>query len=167
MIFSVTLLFLFYSSFGQKYYAEFRLHNYWLSKVPAELDTTSYLSVVVISEQKDYIFRDNKLIGIYPVSTGSKDRYESDRTLRQGVWRMARRVSQDLEPLYGPRLIYLQYYNPYKKQFIDTLKAFHGTDEPHNLGRPTSMGCVYHHNNDIIELYEILPDKTLVITVEK
>lgn len=164
MLFSVVI---FFSPPGQKYYTEFRLQKFWLSQIPAELDPTSYLSVVVLSEQKDYIFRDNELIGTYPVSTGSKDRYESDRTLRQGVWRMARRVSQNLEPLYGPRLIYLQYYNPYKKKFVDTRKAFHGTDEPQNLGKPTSMGCVYHHNDDIIKLYDMLPDKTLVITVQK
>ena len=40
-----------------------------------------------------------------------------------------------------------------QKQFRQTNKAFHGTNEPYNIGKPTSIGCVYHYDKDIIDLY--------------
>ena len=48
-----------------------------------------------------------------------------------------------------------------------TTKAFHGTNEPFNIGKPTSMGCVYHYDEDIIDLYAFIPKNTLVITIKK
>ena len=59
---------------------------------------------------------------------------------------------------------YLEKYNPRTNQFFKTNKAFHGTNEPENIGQPTSMGCVYHFDQDIIDLYEYIPKDTLVIT---
>ena len=147
-------------------YPQYR-YDSWLEQIPAELKPTEYICVVLISKQRNYIFRNNKLITRYKVSTGSSDRYESDRTLREGVWRLGARIDSDLIPLYGPRLIYLEYYNRVKKEFVKTRKAFHGTDEPLNIGKATSMGCVYHHNDVILKLYDMLPDHTLVITVKK
>ncbi len=148
------------------WYPQFR-YSRWFNLIPQELEHTDYICVVVLSEQKNYIFHDKKLVAKYIVSTGSKDRYDSDRTLRQGVWRLGRRMEEGLAPLYGPRLIYLEYYNQIRKEFVQTQKAFHGTDEPYNLGKATSMGCVYHHNDVIVELYDMLPTGSLVITVEK
>ena len=71
-----------------------------------------------------------------------------------------------LKPIYGARLIYLDKYNDQTKQFIRTNKAFHGTNEPENIGKPTSMGCVYHYDHDIIDIYSFIPENTLVISVK-
>jgi hypothetical protein len=149
-------------------YSRFRaakLYEEWIKRIPNELDMTDFICVVVISEQKNYVFYKGKIIYVTTVSTGSKTRYKGDRTMSQGVWRLGDRVEKDLIPLYGARLIYMEKYISRLKKFVKTKKAFHGTEEPNNLGRPTSMGCVYHHNNVIKKLYRLLPDKTLVITV--
>jgi hypothetical protein len=143
-----------------------RYHK-WLTQIPRELNLTEYLCVVVLSEQCDYVFQKGELKAKYIVSTGSRDRFKQDRTIREGIWRLGERIKDNLPELYGPRLIYLEAYNPLRKNFVKTVKAFHGTNEPQNLGKPTSMGCVYHSNRDIIELYDLVPDKTLVLTVGK
>ncbi|MFC1771142.1 L,D-transpeptidase [Candidatus Margulisiibacteriota bacterium] len=135
-----------------------------LEKIPPELEITDFISIVDISDQKNYLFYKNKILLITSVSTGSKDRYKGDRTMFEAVWRLGEKVEKDLIPLYGPRLIYLEKYLPGSQSFIKTKKAFHGTKEPFNLGNPTSMGCVYHHNDVIKKLYNILPGNTLVIT---
>ena len=36
---------------------------------------------------------------------------------------------------------FFQKYNIKKQTFVKTNKAFHGTKEPENIGKPTSMGC--------------------------
>ena len=100
------------------------------------------------------------------MSTGSKDRYKGNRELTEGVWRLGQRLDGDLAPLYGPRLIYLEKYQPDNQMFVKTNRAFHGTNEPNNIGRPTSMGCVYHYNHDIIDIYSFIPDQTLVVSVK-
>jgi hypothetical protein len=144
-----------------------RRYEQWLSRVPWKLNITEYLCVVVISEQCNYIFQHGRLLGKYLISTGSHDRWGDDRSMKEGVWRLGKKFEKELPQMYGPRLIYLEAYNPAYDKFFETEKAFHGTDEPQNLGKPTSQGCIYHSNEDIIKLYDLLPDKTLVLTVEK
>lgn len=138
----------------------------WQKKIPATVLRSEYLSVVVLAEQQNYIFKRGKFFKKYLVATGARDRYEGDRTLREGLWRLNGRLDRGLVPLYGPRLIKLELYLPAENFFTETLKAFHGTDEPEILGQPLSLGCVYHHNQDIIELYDLLPDNTLVIVTK-
>jgi len=144
-----------------------RKYSRWVQLIPDELQQTPYVSVIELSKNRNDIFYNGHYLFSVPVSTGSRRRYRSDRTMREAVWRLGRRVSSNLQSIYGPRLIYLDQYNPIKHKFIHTAKAFHGTNEPNNLGKATSMGCVYHHNDVIIPLYDMLPDKTLVITVKK
>jgi uncharacterized membrane protein (UPF0182 family) len=153
-----------YKSLG--WFTQLRYSSYWLKQIPAELDKSIYISVVVLSEQRNYVFYKDKFLKRYIVSTGSKDRYEDDRRLRTGIWRLQGRLDTGLKEMYGPRLIGMYYYNPYRKDWIKTMKAFHGTNEPENLGLPTSMGCVYHSNQDIVEIYDYIPDNTLVIVTK-
>jgi len=79
---------------------------------------------------------------------------------------LGQRIDRNLAPIYGARLIYLDQYHPDRQAFVKTNKAFHGTNEPFNIGQPTSMGCVYHYDEDIIDLYAFIPDHTLVISVK-
>ena len=72
----------------------------------------------------------------------------------------------NLAPIYGARLIYLERFDKKENRFKYTNRAFHGTNEPHNIGKPTSMGCVYHYDHDIIYLYSFIPYDTLVISVK-
>ena len=136
-------------------------------RIPATIDPTDYLFVVEISTQTNYLFHHKVLIDQFPVSTGSKTRYKGDREMTEGLWRLGARVDRDLTPIYGARLIYLEKYDPKTKEFVKTNRAFHGTNEPHNIGTPTSMGCVYHLDDDIIHIYSTVPHHTLVLTVKE
>ena len=135
-------------------------------KIPNELDRTDYMFIVEIDTQKNYLFYKDTLIDVFDVSTGSKTRYKGNREMKEAVWRLGARTSKNLQPIYGARLIYLEKYNGKKKRFIKTNKAFHGTNEPYNIGKPTSMGCVYHYDEDIIDLYAYIPEHSLVISVK-
>ncbi|MBL6723090.1 MAG: L,D-transpeptidase [Candidatus Margulisbacteria bacterium] len=132
--------------------------------IPSTISTSDYVFVVDVHSQKNFLFYKNTLIDHFMVSTGSKHRYKGNREMREGVWRLSSRMNENLAPIYGARLIYLEKYNKEKQKFVRTNRAFHGTNEPENIGQPTSMGCVYHFDQDIIDLYEYIPKDTLVIT---
>ena len=136
-----------------------------LNKIPETIQETDYIFIVEIQTQKNYLFYKKTLLDIFSVSTGSKTRYKGNREMKEGIWRLGQRIDKNLAPIYGARLIYLEKYNKKKSLFAKTNKAFHGTNEPFNIGKPTSMGCVYHFDNDIIDLYSFIPKNTLVISV--
>ncbi|MEK9726513.1 MAG: L,D-transpeptidase [Candidatus Margulisiibacteriota bacterium] len=136
------------------------------TKIPKELNETDYIFVVEIKTQTNYLFYKKTLIDQFSVSTGSRTRYKGNREMKEGIWRLSQRISKNLAPIYGARLIYLDKYNQQKKEFFRTNKAFHGTNEPFNIGKPTSMGCVYHFDEDILDIYSYIPKHTLVITVK-
>ena len=122
--------------------------------------------IVEIDTQKNYLFYNDTLIDVFDVSTGSKTRYRGNRELKEAVWRLGTRIDKNLKPIYGARLIYLEQYNQKTARFVKTNKAFHGTNEPENIGKPTSMGCVYHYDEDIIYLYSFIPKHSLVVSVK-
>ncbi|MGC6366443.1 MAG: L,D-transpeptidase [Candidatus Marinamargulisbacteria bacterium] len=140
--------------------------NHIFDRIPKELSHTDYMFIVEIDTQTNYLFYKKTLINTYKVSTGSKTRYKGNREMKEAVWRLGQRIESGLKPIYGARLIYLEKYRPDRKIFVKTNKAFHGTNEPHNIGKPTSMGCVYHFDNDIIDIYSFIPDHSLVVTVK-
>ena len=139
----------------------------WISTIPKEIPHTQFISVVVISEQLHYLFKNHKLHSIYAISTGSKTRYKGDRRMPQGTWRLGKRLEDNLDAIYGAKLIFMEKYLPKSKTFVQTRKAFHGTNEPEIIGSPQSMGCVYHYDSDIIKLYDILPHHSLIVTIDK
>ncbi|MCP4136354.1 MAG: L,D-transpeptidase [bacterium] len=140
----------------------------WIKGLPKELRESRYIAVVVLLEQRNYIFHQGKFVKSYVVATGSKTRFKGDRRMKPGTWwRLKGRMRKGLKPLYGPRLIRMQYYDTKKRAFVKTKKAFHGTDEPEILGTPRSRGCVYHSNKDILEVYTMLPEHTLVLVTER
>lgn len=143
---------------------EFKLINEWITLIPKDVEETEWIIVVDRSEQKDYIFQNHALIKNYTVSTGSATRYEYDATLPLGIWQIGTKYPYSLGEIYGPRLMYIEWWNG--ETFVHTNQALHGTNEPENLGQATSMGCVYHSNEDITELYDLIPEGTIVITVE-
>lgn len=46
----------------------------------------------------------------------------------------------------------------------DTLIRFHGTNEPASIGQAASRGCVRMFNEDVIELYDLVPTGTTIIS---
>ena len=142
------------------------------NNLPNNISESDYLFVININEQKNYLYYKNTLIDTFNISTGSKDRYKGNREMSEGLWRLTKKMNQkeiiktfkERSDIYGPRLISLEKYNPSNKTFMKTNKAFHGTNEPENIGKPTSMGCVYHYNSDIEYIYSFIPINTLVIS---
>ena len=137
-----------------------------LNSLPKDVPPTDYIFVVDIDQQTNYLFYKQSLVDQFSVSTGSKTRYKGNREMKPGLWRLGQSIEKDLAPIYGARLIYLEKYHEDTKTFRKTNRAFHGTNEPHNIGNPTSMGCVYHFDEDIIDLYSYIPKHTLVIGVK-
>ena len=155
----INLLLVLYSSFLFGF-------DHIFNRIPTELKRTDYMFIVEIETQKNYLFYNDTLLDIFDVSTGSKTRYKGNREMKEGIWRLGTRIGHGLKPIYGARLIYLEKYNQRTKQFVKTNKAFHGTNEPFNIGKPTSMGCVYHYDEDIIYLYSFIPEHSLVVSVK-
>lgn len=46
----------------------------------------------------------------------------------------------------------------------DTLIRFHGTNDPGSIGQPASQGCVRLTNQDVIELYDLVPRGTTIVS---
>ena len=136
-------------------------------RIPKELNHTDYMFIVAIDTQTNYLFYKNTLINTFKVSTGSKTRYKGNREMKEAVWRLGQRIENGLKPIYGARLIYMEKYRTDKKAFVKTNKAFHGTDEPYNIGQPTSMGCVYHYDEDIVDIYSFIPNHSLIVSVKR
>ncbi len=47
----------------------------------------------------------------------------------------------------------------------DTLYRLHGTNQPSSIGRAASSGCVRLFNQDIIDLYDRVPEKTPIVVL--
>lgn len=47
----------------------------------------------------------------------------------------------------------------------DTLYRIHGTNEPDSIGKAVSSGCIRLFNQDIIDLYDRVPEGTMVIVL--
>lgn len=147
------------------------------------IELTEYIVVVDISEQKEYIFtEDGTFVQVYKISTGSSDMVPAEgeqecdeddedceiehisRQMGPSVWRVRSKFDGPFSSFYGPRVMMLN-----KKTgslWVGTSVALHGTNRPDLLGTPWSLGCVYHKNADIIELYELLDVGDLVIAIE-
>jgi len=147
------------------------------------VDLTGSVVVVDISEQKEYIFiEDGTFVDVYKVSTGSADmmpvegELECDdededcemeyvsREMGSSVWRVRNKLEGPFSSFYGARVMMLDRWMGYS--WVGTSVALHGTNRPDLLGTPWSLGCVYHENADIIELYDLLEVGDLVIAIE-
>jgi|GEM_PF-4291362 len=119
--------------------------------------------LVDISEQRAFLFdKDGKYEKMYRISTGNK---AENRDIGSALWKIIEKREKGLPSLYGPRLLLLARRNA-KGVFVPTTIALHGTDMPNILGYPKSLGCVYFHNRDILEIYPKLEVNDYVITID-
>ncbi|MBN1618069.1 L,D-transpeptidase, partial [Candidatus Dojkabacteria bacterium] len=159
-------------------------YGFYSSKLSLALDeiddaglewSSESLVVVDISEQREYIFTDTGVLyGTYTISTGrsavslgtTDDGVEKteNRGWVPGVWRIYRKLDENVPAGYGPRIMFLERYS--YNSWIRTSVALHGTNRPDLLGVPWSLGCVYHENAVIIELYEVLEVNDLVVAID-
>lgn len=45
--------------------------------------------------------------------------------------------------------------------------GIHGTTQPDSVGTPASQGCIRMKNNQVEELFDIIPDTKVVVTIRK
>lgn len=69
------------------------------------------------------------------------------------------------------RILWLSGLEPGRNRMgqVDTMRRFiyiHGTPDTQTLGVPSSIGCVRMSNDDVIELFDLVPAGTLVDIVE-
>ncbi len=75
-----------------------------------------------------------------------------------GKWQ-GERVDDDL---ILSRILRLEGLEPRNANTWDRYIYFHGTNQEHGIGRPGSHGCVRLRNDDMIELYDLVPEGTEV-----
>lgn len=162
--------------------AESQLYSEKFEEAKTKIETlarTDYIVVVDVSEQREYVFRkDGTFEKKYRIATGgsyvyagtevneigeSVAKYEN-RSMGESVWRISDKRDSNLDSIYGLRLMILE--RQIGGLWIQTDVALHGTEEAELLGTPSSLGCIYHDNADIIELYDMLEIGTLVVSIK-
>ncbi|MBM4402272.1 MAG: L,D-transpeptidase [Candidatus Cloacimonetes bacterium] len=131
-----------------------------LEKVPE----TGFFVLVDVSENREYVFQDKKLLMENLVSTGSSTRFKSNCYTPIGEWRIIEKIKTAADSEFGPYFLRLAKWNGEK--FAPTPLALHGTNEPELLGKPASHGCIRHENRIISHLAQILPIGTIIETIE-
>jgi len=110
------------------------------------------------------LFLSGKLVKTYPVATASKD-----RNTPLGEFKIINRI---IEPTwYAPDGVY-PYGDP--KNIIGTRwmginepgYGIHGTSDPSSIGKYVSQGCIRMYNQDVEELFKIVPVGTRVSIVK-
>jgi len=110
-----------------------------------------YTIFIEIDENMLYLLQEGKCIKKYPVATGKRDTPSP-----LGSWRIIEKG--DWGEGFGGYWMGLNV--PWGKYGI------HGTTSPSSIGRYASHGCIRMRNQDIAELYKIVPHGTRVV-IEK
>jgi lipoprotein-anchoring transpeptidase ErfK/SrfK len=153
-----------------------------------------YSLKVVISEQKMYLYENAALVKTYPISTskfGIGNREGSFKTPlgkkigqdlpvntilkdRKNTGKIAlikTNPEEHGEDVITSRILWLKGLEPglNKGKNVDSFKRFiyiHGTASEGMIGRPASNGCIRMRNEDVIDLFERVQEKTPVLISE-
>ncbi len=151
---------------------------------------------VVVSEQKMHLYRGEKHLKTYPISTsryGTGNKLGSEKT-PLGLHRIKKKIGGHAKPnaifenrhntgrialidhskngtdkdLITSRILWLEGLEEgvNRGRHIDSFKRFiyiHGTDSEGLIGKPSSHGCIRMKNQDVIDLFERVPEKTPVL----
>lgn len=154
---------------------------------------------VVISEQKMYLYENDAVIKIYPVSTSKYGIGNREGSLKTPLGRhiIVEKIGRDLpinailkdrkntgkiaviktnseghaEDVITSRIMWLKGLEPgiNKGRNVDSYKRFiyiHGTASEGLIGRPASNGCIRMKNEDVIDLFNQVEEKTPVLIME-
>lgn len=151
-----------------------------------------YKIVVRVQEQEADLFRGAALLRTYPVSTGAKglsceagsggtptgrlrvalkfgDGQPPGTVFRSRVatgelWTSDPSCSlfATREDLVLTRILWLEGCEPHNANTIERYIYFHGTNQEHLLGTPASHGCIRLGNDDVVDLYDRVPEGTEV-----
>ena len=117
------------------------------------------------------VYDGDKLVKVYKIGTGRQNRtpvgsFEIDlKDFEPDWWRPGKVVKfGDPENVLGTRWMSLKPIDGTS----ETLKGYgiHGTWEPQSIGTAASQGCVRMINENVEELFDIVPQRTRVVIVE-
>jgi lipoprotein-anchoring transpeptidase ErfK/SrfK len=92
------------------------------------------------------LYKNNEFYKSYPIAVGK----ESTPTPK-GIFKIKNKSKNPGGP-YGARWMGLSIPH----------YGIHGTNDPNSIGKDVSKGCIRLHNEDIIELYDLVPIGTEV-----
>jgi L,D-transpeptidase ErfK/SrfK len=114
-----------------------------LSEESLQYFDTQY-NITVDMEQFELTLKEGQeIIEVYPVAVG-----KPATPTPTGNWRIIQKTENPGGP-FGARWMRLNV--PWGGYGI------HGTDDPESIGQPVSHGCIRMNNDDVIELYDIVP----------
>lgn len=120
------------------------------NKSTSAAKTYKFLIYIEIEDKTLYVLHDNKCVRKYPISSGST---YSPSPL--GCWKITDKA--DWGEGFGGRWMGLNV--PWGHYGI------HGTLDPGTIGYNSSAGCIRLYNEDVKELYNIIPIGTTVVIV--
>ncbi|MCF7877974.1 MAG: L,D-transpeptidase family protein [Candidatus Omnitrophica bacterium] len=128
-----------------------------------KVNTCEFSLVVDKSQNLLFLKRDGKIFKTYTVATGKNGRtpegsFKIINKLVKPTWYKAGAVvlPDNPENILGSRWLGID-----KSGY-----GIHGTTEPDSLGQQVTLGCVRMANQEVEELYDIVPTGTEVIIVE-
>jgi len=155
---------------------------------PVVLDRVK--AIVSVLKQKIYVFTDSRQYHVFPVSTskyGLGDDLGSHKTplglfvvktkigkglkpgevlkSREPTGEVVQRNAPDRDPIVT-RIIWLQGLEKRNQHAYERCIYIHGTPQETALGHPASYGCVRMASQDVIKVYEMLPENTRVAIIE-
>lgn len=172
---------------------------FWQSLKKLDQPLTPYVVIVTVKDQMLSLFKNNRVISTYKISTskyGIGSRINTQKT-PTGLFKIAQKIGKDApsgtifyaradsgeickpnstayqsEDLVLTRILWLDGLesgiNKGKDKSgkcVDSFERYiyiHGTNHEKKLGSPSSHGCIRMSSKDIIELFDQIPEGTLV-----
>lgn len=144
----------------------------------AAVTRAAFATVLVVrqSERVVELHRDGQLVRSWPVAVGTGGSPTPTGTFVVGAKRFEPtwvnpapdRWGADLPARIGPgpdNPLGLRALNWYRPGGGDTLIRFHGTPNEDSIGEAASNGCVRMFNNDVVELYDLVPRGAMILSI--
>lgn len=113
--------------------------------------------VVDKSDFRVYLVEDGVTVREYPCAVGALG-METPNT----YWRIDAKYYTDPTSVYGPRK--MRMFRQSGSTFVYTAYNIHGTNDESSIGTRASHGCIRLYNKDILELFDLVPLGTMVVT---
>jgi lipoprotein-anchoring transpeptidase ErfK/SrfK len=150
-----------------------------------QLPGDGYEIEVSISTQQLLLRRGKEVIRSYPISSSrfGLGTEEGSRKTPLGKFQIAEKIGHgmppgtvfrarvplapgepmpDTEDFITSRILWLDGLDPENSNTKERFIYIHGTRHEHRIGRPDSHGCIRMKNSDVIELFDLVPEGTIV-----
>lgn len=125
--------------------------NYAEDILFAQANIPTYTITININNHTLTLFKDGKVFKVYPVAVG-----KASTPTPRGTFKIVNRAINPGGP-FGVRWLGLNI--PYGDYGI------HGTNNPNSIGKNISNGCIRLHNNDVLELSNLVKIGTPVTII--